>query len=510
MEKVYDIGSRREVFWDDYLIESRYTTAEKKLHHPIKRELVMKCDKPWEGDNCYFFNILKDGDLYRMYYTARRTPGLYPDPRPGDATRMFRLCYAESHDGLHWEKPSLGICNFEGSTDNNIFYDLEHCEWYEEGVEGDALFVVKDDNPACPPEERYKGFCGTWKYSEEKKHHAHTLKCLVSSDGIHFHYGWDVYASHLFFDSLNTFYYDKDSGKYICYFRGWHSSNEINEGVGPCRDRTRDIRRMESLDCKTWSEPTMIDFGESAHDFHQYINNIQQYPRAPHLLVGFPGRYVDRYVWSDNYDQLCGKDYRQERMKIQRRFGLAVTDGMFIFSRDGIHFERPNEAFLRPEVEHDWGWCYGDCYISSGLMTLPSDLPGAAPELSMLVPHRSWIPVEGGRHIYRYSIRADGFISRSAGYEEKTIVTKPFRFEGDTLLLNFETSAVGYIKVEILDKLCRPIEGYTSCEIFGNTTDRKIGGFRRRLADMNGFPIRLKITMSDADVYSFKFEKTQE
>ncbi len=333
---------------------------------------------------------------------------------------------------------------------------------------------------------------------------------MISDDGIHFRYGWDIYSKSMFFDSLNTFYYDPDQKKYICYFRGWHSSDEICDGLGACYDRTRDIRRIESFDCKKWTEPEMIDYGDDAHDFHQYINDIQKYPRAPHILVGFPARYVDRYVWSDNYDKLCGVDYRKARMARHSRFGLAVTDSMFMFSRDGLHFERPDEAFLRPGPENKWNWCYGDCYISAGLMTLPSEFPEADPELSVLVPHRSGIPEEGGRHIYRYSIRCDGFISLSAGYDAAQIVTKPFRFDGDCLSLNFETSAAGYIKVEILDKLCRPIEGYTSCEIFGDSTDRIIGGFSPNIRDLKNIPVRLKITLSDADVYSFKFYSTGE
>ena len=57
MEKVYDIGSRREVFWDDYLIDERYTSAMRRMHHPVRKECVFQGDKPWEGDSCYFFNF---------------------------------------------------------------------------------------------------------------------------------------------------------------------------------------------------------------------------------------------------------------------------------------------------------------------------------------------------------------------------------------------------------------------------------------------------------------------
>lgn len=501
MEKVIDIGARREVFWDDYLIDTRYSTAPSMLHHPVRKEVVMKCDRPWEGDCCYFFNILKDDDCYRMYYEARNTPEIYPGPTPGVERQRMRLCYAESKDGLHWEKPSLGICTFEGSTDNNIIWDMDKDDWHDPMVWGDAIYVVKDPNPACPPEERYKGIHVCHRKS------GNTLKCLVSGDGIHFRSGWYIMVYKNYFDSLNTFLYDEDTGKYICYFRGWHTSGDpdAKEGATSSKDSIRDIRRMESTDFRNWSEPQLLDFGEDAPDFQLYINNIQKYPRAPHILVGFPARYPDRRVWTDNYDQLCGRENRLDRMeKTIPRYGLTATDALFMFSRDTLRFERPNEAFLRPEPECDWSWVYGDCFAAAGLMELPSDLPGADPELSMLVTHRRWLPDPEGVYLYRHVIRMDGFISRHAGFRPEILVTKPFLFSGDTLRMNFETSAAGYMKVELLDKNAHPIEGYTSCEIFGNSIDRRIG-FDRALGELAGQPVRIKITMSDADVYSFQF-----
>ena len=62
-------------------------------------------------------------------------------------------CYAESRDGIHWERPILNLFPFRDSTENNItscYADNLFC----------PFFVFKDKNPACPPEERYKSiFC---------------------------------------------------------------------------------------------------------------------------------------------------------------------------------------------------------------------------------------------------------------------------------------------------------------------------------------------------------------
>src|SRR5690606_15757067 len=35
--------------------------------------------------------------------------------------QIYRLMYATSHDGVQWHKPNLGILNWFGSTNNNIF-----------------------------------------------------------------------------------------------------------------------------------------------------------------------------------------------------------------------------------------------------------------------------------------------------------------------------------------------------------------------------------------------------
>lgn len=47
---VINIGSRREVFWDEFIIDTTRTTAYELMHHPVRREAVMINDAPWEGN----------------------------------------------------------------------------------------------------------------------------------------------------------------------------------------------------------------------------------------------------------------------------------------------------------------------------------------------------------------------------------------------------------------------------------------------------------------------------
>ena len=83
--------------------------------------------------------------------------------------------YAESMDGIHWEKPSLGLFEFRESTDNNLI-------WMGPGSN---LCVFIDTNPDEPPERRYKGVVRTG--SEEGKVLGATGTCVLalsSPDGI--------------------------------------------------------------------------------------------------------------------------------------------------------------------------------------------------------------------------------------------------------------------------------------------------------------------------------------
>ena len=122
-----NIGSRRECFFDSYLIDEEKTTAEARLHRPVAREVVLNCDKPWETRGIAYENFFYDADIkkYRMYYLSRES---LSDSVRGE---QIRVCYAESEDGLHWIKPSLGICEFKGTKETNIILDEKTAPFYD-------------------------------------------------------------------------------------------------------------------------------------------------------------------------------------------------------------------------------------------------------------------------------------------------------------------------------------------------------------------------------------------
>ena len=112
-----DIGSRRELMIDDHLIGSMSDSLRLQVHKPVRRNVVLVTDSPWEGNACLYSSVFHDGERFRMYYTASHYVN-----RKGriELPHGRLLCYAESVDGIHFTKPKLNLVEFAGSKENNI------------------------------------------------------------------------------------------------------------------------------------------------------------------------------------------------------------------------------------------------------------------------------------------------------------------------------------------------------------------------------------------------------
>ncbi len=474
MNDVLQLAGKREVFWDDYLVDAEKTTALHRVHQPVEQETVLAHDVPWEGNKSDFHNIIVEPDgLLRMYYL-----GWSIDlPKEGDASiSPISLCYAESRDGVHWTRPELDICTWDNGEKTNILIDGRAQTYALDGFR-----AIRDDNPACPPHERYKG---VMKVGAE-------LWCFVSADGIHFEKGWFM-TDKGWFDTLNNPIWDPVLGVYHCYIRNFHGSDDLEKAV-------RDIRYMWSKDFHEWSDPVPLDF-MGGEDYPLYTNGVMIYERAPQLFVGFPLRYIDRYDWIDNYNRLCGVEARKIRCRMAPRYGTAVTDCVFMCSRDGKTWNRYDEAFMPPGPENPDNWLYGDGYVALGLVETPAR-HGAETEFSFYSVINEW-NMERPAQVVRYTLRKDGFVSLNAPYAGATVVTRPFTFGGQGLSLNFSTSARGCLFVTLTAE-----DGTVarSGELFGNSCDR-IVDFDCDLSALAGKPVVMEIRMRDADLYSVKFD----
>ena len=111
--------------------------------------------------------------------------------------------------------------------------------------------------------------------------------------------------------------------------------------------------------------------------------------------------------------------------------------------------------------------------------------------------------------IRRAVLREDGFVSLRGPYAGGIRLTRPLRFAGRELVLNYSTSAAGSLRVEIQDASGNPIEGYAleDCsEIFGDEIERPVSWKDGSdLSSLAGRVVRLKLEIRNGDLYSRRF-----
>ncbi len=485
-----DIGSRRELFIDRFLIDRLDGGAEQRLHHPVPQDVALVHDAPWEGSGSGYHSVFEDGDLYRMYYKAWHLD--VSDGKLNSGGHPLFCCYAESDDGVHWRKPQLGLHEFAGSKQNNIVMSSGKLGPLE--VDAGHPAVFKDDNPAAAADARYKAIVRSAK--------PNGLLPFKSPDGIHWSPMSDAPILHGLgaFDSQNLAFWDGVLGAYRAYWRIFTAGVTTEKEWKPSGYRA--IRTATSSDFVHWENPTDVTYVDSPPE-HLYTNQVKPYARAPHILIGFPTRYTER-GWSDSMRALPEVEHRQQRASVTQRYGTAITEGLLMASRDGVRFKRWNEGFLRPGIERPGTWNYGQQYIGWHLVETESGLPGAPRELSLYATESYW--TGQGSALRRYTLRLDGFVSVSAPMKGGDLVTKPLQFSGSALRVNFATSAAGSMRVELQRVDGTPWPGFSlaDChELFGDSVDRQVTWKQGPAAKLpHGQPVRLRFQLKDADLYS--------
>lgn len=447
------LGSRRELFVDDYLIE-RMEGVELTLQHPVEREVVFVHDAPWEGNTSTYHTVFRDGDTFRMYYR-----GSHYDEQTRKEAGHELVCYAESRDGIHWRRPELGLVEFRGSKRNNILLS---------GPGSHNFAPFKDTNPKCRPDERYKALgrddAGLITFqSADGIHWSRRSKTAVITEGA--------------FDSLNIAFWDGLRSRYVDFHRDF-------------RDGFRDIKTCTSGDFENWSDPDWLTY-TGAPPQHLYTNAIVVYERAPHLFVGFPMRLVP------------------ERNP-ERHVHEGVSDAVFMSSRDGRSFHRWNEALIRPGQQRN-RWVNRNNLPAWGLVITEPATVDSPPEISLYATE-SYYRGPGTR-LRRYTLRLDGFASVNAPPAGGELVTKsiliPAAESPVQLLLNYATSAVGSVKCEVQDAQGAAIAGFTldECkELYGDRIDQPVvWSSNRDLKPLAGNAVRLRFVMRDADIYALQF-----
>lgn len=454
------IASRLQLFVDAQLIASQRGT-QLRQHPPLAREVVFTFDAPWEGPMSGYVTMMQDGDLFRMYY------------RGGGETTEEVVCMATSRDGVKWERPNLGLVEFKKSKANNILLRGQRKAYWE----AHNFTPFKDTNPAAPAESRYKALTLGRQTNSVTGDREKAMLAMHSPDGVHWkHIRAEPVITKGSFDSQNTAFWDASRREYVAYVRDGRKT--------PDGRSVRSVLRATSKDFLNWTDPVWLDFGDSTLE-QFYVNNIAPYPREPSLYLGFPMRFVPE----------------RKTVGADARVVDGVSDAVLISSRDGLRFDRTfMEAFLRPGPDPlNWGNAHGNNTPAWGLLATSTN------ELSIYWNEHYGAPAR----LRRGTMRVDGFASVNAPFAGGEFVTKPLTFTGNKLVLNYSTSAIGSLRVELQDASGQPLAGskLADCvEIYGDETGRVVSWQGNPdLSRIAGQPVRLRFALKDADLFSLRF-----
>ena len=452
-----EIGSRRELFVDHFLID-KISGASLRLQPPRSAGIALKYDRPWEVPFAFYTTVLKDRDTYRMYYRGGINPYRY-------------TCYAESSDGIRWTKPKLRLVEIDGSKKNNVILATGH-----------QFCPFIDHRPDVPAAERYKA-------NSVEDRPPHSLVGWVSADGIH----WNRIREKPTvpvelrnnFDSQNAMFWSPVEQCYVLYAR--HS-----------QEGRRATARSTSKDFLNWTEQTLMTYGDTGTtkpSQHLYTNQTHPYFRAPHIYISLSGRFQSgRRVLTD--EQAEALDIDPSTWQVE-----DSSDGVLLTSRAGsTRYDFTFcESFVRPGIGLN-NWVSRTNYPALGVVQTGPH------EMSLFVQRNFG---QKTACLQRMTLRLDGFSAVHAPYQGGELLTKPLTFTGQKLEINFSTSAAGMIRAEIQDAMGRPLPGYNLDEcarIIGDEIQRivvwKHGSDVSLLA---GKPVRLRFVMKDADLFSIRF-----
>ena len=438
------LGTRVEMFVDDWLIDAGRSpgTVSLQLTPPVKREIVLVTDKPWEGPDSAYFSVFQDGPLVRLYYR-----GIVP---AGDTSIGQVTCYAESPDGIHFTRPNLGLVEFEGSKENNIIY---------RGIEAHNFAPFRDANPAARPEERYKAMAGIQS----------KLYAFVAPDGIH----WtklqaDPVMTKGAFDSLNLSFWDDRTQNYRCFSRFFDGD-------------VRAIQSCTSTDFIHWADPVPNRYPKRAPKEHFYTNGTRPCPGAPHIYLSFPKRFVP------------------ERKKFADYKDMGVSDAVFLSSRDGENWDRTFlEAWVRPGPDNR-NWTQRSNMPAWGIVQLDPT------EFSMYITeHYEWpdhrlrrITVRRHGFASAHASAAGGeFTTRPVTFTGKNLILNYATSAAGAIQVEVQDAQGKPIEGRSLADM--PV-------LFGDELDA-VASWKSGsdLSSLIGKPVRFRFVMKDADLFALR------
>ena len=457
MPKTFPAGESQLLIDDTWIADG---TKVGRVFHQARKypDPILVADKPWERFCPVIYGTVLDaGDRLRIWYKTRTFDSVH------------KICYAESVDGITWEKPDLGLIEYEGSKDNNI--SIQH----PEGIMIDGVGIIED------PEDAEWPFKAVFWQAGPKRG-----MCVIrSKDGL----AWDWNPGLVLPDwgDRNNCMSRKDNGKYVILGR----SPGLTKKYG-----VRIVARTESEDLVHWSEPTLILKPDTEDDA-----GLQFYS-----AVAF--RYESLYLGFIERMHVCPD----------------LLDTELIYSHDGWDWRRtrPRPRFIEWGSPRRWD----DTWLFVGT-NAPIRRTG---QLWFYYSGRS--SAHGAAYPENHGalglalLRTDGFASMQAKEKEGWIETPPMRWPGGDLEVNVDcrrdltqhySTCSGELRVEVRGPSGRTLKGYSAedCAIVRrNTASRKLGSDshvpvfwqdgKRSMNRHQGKAVRLVFHMRDAHLYSFR------
>ena len=485
-EKVIKIGSAKQLFLDDFLIEHKQG-IRLKMNPPYQHtEPVIKADQPWETSPGAhlggYHSALKEDGKIRVWYEFNWRKA---DQSPGRS-----MAYAESTDGIRFVKPTVGLISLNGDRKNNLLMDYSR---------GAAVWL----DPQASPAQRYRN---------QYKSSPTDMAFYASGDGIHWNPTHTCQIGKV--DTRTSVLFDLANKRYLMYTRKWGGNKS---GTGH-----RMTRRLESDDLVTWRNESIV-LEADYRDLATYRSHTGQPPVDYYAALVF--RYPDVH---GPWIMITQTYWHWQQSPDKRKHGMysvswdclkpGAIDARMAVSRDGEHFEFVGDRapFLRLGPDGSfysrmvWAATPGPIRMGDELWFYFGG--GNANHFGYTDPAAKG-KQRGG--VGRAVMRLDGFVSADAGFDGGQVITKPVVFAGKRLVLNLDTSAGGSVLVELQDKDGRPIDGYAAGQalpVIGNSVSLPVtwGDVNHPSGDVNrlaGKPIRVRFIMRDCKLYAFQFSE---
>ncbi|MAG35021.1 MAG: hypothetical protein CL878_02045 [Dehalococcoidia bacterium] len=469
----------------------------------------------------------QDEGLFRLWYLSF---GSYPGL--GEFGEPTYYCYATSSDGLHWERPHLGMFDYEGSTDNNIISSDRNSA---PGFNG-SILDCKEMAGLEPPERRYK--TAGWLGRDDAGRGIHGVS--FSHDGLRWqrYEGNPVIGGHGRGDALTGAKLREPAfpehlpglptAKYALF-------PKVHPQLG--RFRRRSFAMCTSEDdlggnpFTQWTEPQLV----LAPDLRDDEMTEERLAAAKSILLyDNPGDHRCEFygvVVFRSGDIFLGLlwiyDAAFEFSRIGTRNQYALVDIQLVSSRDLIHWERlgnrqpviarggpgsfdSHMIFFHsfPVTVGDEWWVY---YVGHN--------EGHAAQAGYDEAMRREFQAEartGRRHfpaIGLAKVRREGYVSRDAGAEGGTLTTRLLQPGGPRLEVNAAVPEGGALTVEVQDEHGRALPGFGAADctpVTGDSLRHQIRwGERRGDNSWRERPVRLRFQLHPSAgrtaLYGFRF-----